>query len=203
MPQNRRIYSFGVKTLKPRPIGMRNSSESRQIKLHLSDPSDLARQIEALTISSKERYISSTPERILDAPDLVDDFCKSNLNIILLFFFLLLDLNLIDWGKGSNMIAVALLNCVFLWDDITGNVTKLLELEINDEEDNDDEQIQYISSVSWHNKAPYLAIGTSYQQVHIYDVKQQICKRKLISHNMLENNDRIPCLAWNQNIIAW
>jgi WD40 repeat protein len=101
------------------------------------------------------------------------------------------------------MIAVALLNCVFLWDDITGNVTKLLELEINDEEDNDDEQIQYISSVSWHNKAPYLAIGTSYQQVHIYDVKQQICKRKLISHNMLENNDRIPCLAWNQNIIAW
>lgn len=41
----------------------------------LLDPSDLARQIEALTITSKERYISSTPERILDAPDLVDDFC--------------------------------------------------------------------------------------------------------------------------------
>ena len=27
MPQNRRIYNFGVKTLKPRPIGMRNSSK--------------------------------------------------------------------------------------------------------------------------------------------------------------------------------
>ena len=40
------------------------------------DPSDLARQIEALTITSKERYISSTPERILDAPDLIDDFCQ-------------------------------------------------------------------------------------------------------------------------------
>jgi WD40 repeat protein len=110
-----------------------------------------------------------------------------------------LDLNLIDWGKASNMIAVALLNCVFLWDDNTENVTKLLELPTND----NDEEIQYISSVSWHNKAPYLAIGTSYQQVHIYDVKQQICKRKLINHNMLEEDDRIPCLAWNQNIIAW
>jgi WD40 repeat protein len=104
------------------------------------------------------------------------------------------------------MVAVALLNCVFLWNDNTGNVTKLLELQTNDDDnddDDDDEQIQYISSVSWHNKAPYLAIGTSYQQVHIYDVKQQICKRKLIKHNTLEDNDRIPCLAWNENIIAW
>jgi hypothetical protein len=41
------------------------------------DPCDLARQIEALTITSKERYISSTPERILDAPDLINDFCQS------------------------------------------------------------------------------------------------------------------------------
>ncbi len=103
------------------------------------------------------------------------------------------------------MIAVALLNSVFLWDDNTGNVTKLLELQTdtNISDDDDDEQIQYISSVSWHDKAPYLAIGTSYQQVHIYDVKQQICKRKLIGTNMLEDGDRIPCLAWNQNVIAW
>ena len=103
------------------------------------------------------------------------------------------------------MIAVALLNSVFLWDDNTGNVTKLLELQTdtNINNDDDDEQIQYISSVSWHDKAPYLAIGTSYQQVHIYDVKQQICKRKLIGVNTLEDGDRIPCLAWNQNVIAW
>jgi len=103
------------------------------------------------------------------------------------------------------MIAVALLNCVFLWNDTTGNVTKLLELQTNNNsnDDDDDEQIQYVSSVSWHNQAPYLAIGTSYQQVHIYDVKKQMCQRKLISHNMLEDDDRIPCLAWNQNVIAW
>ncbi|CAF0838233.1 unnamed protein product [Adineta steineri] len=173
MPQNRRIYNFGVKTLKPRPI----------------DPCDLARQIEALTITSKERYISSTPERILDAPDLIDDFY----------------LNLIDWGKPTNMIAVALMNCVFLWDDQSGNVTKLLELQTsnstNDEYD-DDEQVHYVSSVAWHGKSPYLAVGTSYQQVLIYDVNQQICKRKLIPENMLDDDDRIPCLAWNQNIIA-
>lgn len=102
------------------------------------------------------------------------------------------------------MIAVALLNCVFLWNDQTGNVTKLLELQSKDDNNNEDEElIQYVSSVAWHNQTSYLAIGTSYQQVHIYDVKQQACKRKLIRKNMLDDNDRIPCLAWNQNIIAW
>ena len=60
LPQNRRIYNFGVKTHPKRAL----------------DPSDVARRIEALTITSKERYISSTPERILDAPDLIDDFCS-------------------------------------------------------------------------------------------------------------------------------
>jgi WD40 repeat protein len=115
-----------------------------------------------------------------------------------------IDLNLIDWGKPTNMIAVALMNCVFLWDDNSGNVTKLLELQTpNDEYDDDDEHVHYVSSVAWHGKSPYLAVGTSYQQVHIYDVNQQICKRKLIAENMLEDDDRIPCLAWNQNIIAW
>lgn len=119
-----------------------------------------------------------------------------------------LDLNLIDWGKASNMIAVALMNCVFLWDDQTGNVTKLLELHTpnseNDEDfDEDDEHIHYVSSVAWHCKSAYLAVGTSYQQVHIYDIHQQRCKRKLIAEHTLEDDDRIPSLAWNQNVIAW
>lgn len=117
-----------------------------------------------------------------------------------------LDLNLIDWGKATNMIAVALLNCVFLWNDATGTVTKLLELESNnndDDDDDDDELVHYVSSVSWHGHAPYLAIGTSYQQVHIYDVPRQTCKRKLIARQTLDDHDRVPCLAWNQNVIAW
>lgn len=103
------------------------------------------------------------------------------------------------------MIAVALMNCVFLWDDTSGNVTKLLELQTpnDDYDDDDDEHVHYVSSVAWHGKCPYLAVGTSYQQVHIYDVNQQICKRKLIADNLLEDDDRIPSLAWNQNIIAW
>ena len=157
-------------------------------------------------MTSKERYISSTPERILDAPDLVDDFCSLFLffPIDLKFIRLLkLDLNLIDWGKSSNMIAVALMNCVFLWDDHSGNVTKLLELENRELDEDDDENIHYVSSVAWHNKSAYLAVGTSFHQVHIYDVQQQICQRKLIQDHVLEEDDRIPSLAWNQNVIAW
>jgi WD40 repeat protein len=116
-----------------------------------------------------------------------------------------LDLNLIDWGRTSNMIAVALSNCVFLWDDNTNQVTKLLEVQSHHihEESTNDEHIHYISSVAWHKKAAYLAIGTSNQQVLIYDVQQQACKRKLIRSHVLDDDDRIPCLAWNDNIIAW
>lgn len=118
------------------------------------------------------------------------------------------DLNLIDWGKSANMIAVALLNCVFLWDDNTGQVTKLLEVQSNqhvdeDDENGNEENIHYISSVAWHGKSSYLAIGTSYQQVLIYDVQQQACKRRLISDETLDDDDRIPSLAWNGNLIAW
>ncbi|CAF0868742.1 unnamed protein product [Didymodactylos carnosus] len=168
MPQNKRILNFGVKTLKPKVIA----------------PCDLARQLQTLTFTTKERYISSTPERILDAPDLIDDFY----------------LNLIDWGNASNMIAVALMNCVFLWDDSNGSVTKLLELDAD--ENTDDANVHYASSVAWHQRLPLLAVGTSHQEVMIYDVQQKTCKRKLLLQNLLEDDDRIPSLAWNQNVIA-
>ena len=46
------------------------------------------------------RKIPKTPFRILDAPNLVDDFY----------------LNLLDWGK-ENIIAVALSDELYLWND--------------------------------------------------------------------------------------
>ena len=56
----------------------------------------------------KKRVISSVPERILDAPDFVDDYY----------------LNLLDWSS-DNILAVALARTVFLWDGSTENITEL------------------------------------------------------------------------------
>lgn len=67
------------------------------------------------------RYVSKVPYKVLDAPDLADDFY----------------LNLVDWGS-SNVLGVGLGSCVYMWNSQSGRVTKLCELT-------DDT----VTSVSW------------------------------------------------------
>ena len=56
------------------------------------------------------RHIPSAPERILDAPDLIDDYY----------------LNLLDWGS-NNEVAVALGSSVYLWHAASGEVQQLMQ----------------------------------------------------------------------------
>lgn len=104
----------------------------------------------------KTRYISSTPDRILDAPELRNDFY----------------LNLLDWSS-RNVLAVALHNNVYLWDATQGDITLLMMLER--EED-------YICSLSWTKEGSYLAIGTSDCKVQLWDVENQKRLRTMASH---------------------
>ncbi|XP_068427178.1 cell division cycle protein 20 homolog isoform X1 [Clinocottus analis] len=104
----------------------------------------------------KTRYISSTPDRILDAPELRNDFY----------------LNLLDWSS-RNVLAVALHNSVYLLDAAQGDVTLLMTLER--EED-------YICSLSWTREGTYLAIGTSDCKIQLWDVYNQKRLRSMSSH---------------------
>jgi cell division cycle 20, cofactor of APC complex len=56
------------------------------------------------------RTIPSSPEKILDAPDLKDDYY----------------LNLMDWS-ASGIIAISLNRCVYLWNGNTGDIRELFE----------------------------------------------------------------------------
>ena len=67
------------------------------------------------------RYVNKVPYKVLDAPDLQDDFY----------------LNLVDWGS-SNVLGVGLGSSVYMWHSQTGQVNKLCELR-------DDT----VTSVSW------------------------------------------------------
>ncbi|KAL6342730.1 hypothetical protein AAG906_016564 [Vitis piasezkii] len=58
------------------------------------------------------RHIPQTPEKTLDAPDIIDDFC----------------LNLMDWGS-SNVLALALQNTVYLWDASNGSASELVTFD--------------------------------------------------------------------------
>lgn len=96
-----------------------------------------------ISIPKPSRYIPSAPTRILDAPELVDDYY----------------LNLISWGN-RNMLAVALGPAVYLWNAATGGIEELMSVD----EDN------YITSVSWIQEGGnHLAIGTSDAAVQLWD----------------------------------
>lgn len=60
------------------------------------------------------RKIPKVPFKVLDAPQLQDDFY----------------LNLVDWSS-ANVLSVGLNNCVYLWSACTSRVTKLCDLGLS------------------------------------------------------------------------
>jgi cell division cycle protein 20 (cofactor of APC complex) len=103
------------------------------------------------------RYISNTPERILDAPDLLDDYY----------------LNLLDWSE-QNVLAIALAQTVYLWDATSHSITQLCELP----EDNNN-----VTSVQWGAEGGYLAVGTDNGMVQLWDVEAGKQVRNMGGHD--------------------
>ena len=93
------------------------------------------------------RNVSKVPFKVLDAPDLADDFY----------------LNLVDWGS-SNILGVGLGSCVYMWNSTTGRVTKLCDL-----------QDDIVTSVSWIQRGSHVSIGTNKGLVQIWDAER--CRR--------------------------
>ncbi|XP_013409650.1 cell division cycle protein 20 homolog [Lingula anatina] len=102
------------------------------------------------------RHIPQVPERILDAPEILDDYY----------------LNLLDWSV-NNHLAVALGGHVYLWNAGSGEIEQLLELE-NPED--------YVSSVSWIKEGNYLAVGNSSNEVQLWDVQNMKRVRNMTGH---------------------
>ncbi|XP_022316457.1 fizzy-related protein homolog [Crassostrea virginica] len=90
------------------------------------------------------RKISKIPFKVLDAPELQDDFY----------------LNLVDWSS-QNVLSVGLGTCVYLWSACTSQVTRLCDLS----SDNDT-----VTSVSWSERGHLVAVGTHKGYVQIWDV---------------------------------
>lgn len=98
------------------------------------------------------RKISRIPFKVLDAPELQDDFY----------------LNLVDWSS-QNVLAVGLGNSVYLWSACTSQVTRLCDFS-NDS--------NTVTSVAWNDRGNYVAVGTHHGYVQIWDVtvSKLICK---------------------------
>lgn len=102
------------------------------------------------------RMVSKVPYKVLDAPELEDDFY----------------LNLVDWGS-KNVLAVGLRNAVYLWNGGSGQVKKLCQLDGTDK----------VTSVSWIQRGTHLALGTSTGMVQIWDAEKCQRVRQMTGHD--------------------
>jgi len=126
-----------------------------------SKPIDLRSQYnrplkQAATQSAQfRRRIQTAPERVLDAPGLVDDYY----------------LNLLDWSSG-NQVAIGLERNVYVWSAESGTVSCLLESPAD----------TYISSVKWSGDGAYVGVGLGSGEVQIWDVEEGTKLRSMFGH---------------------
>ena len=101
------------------------------------------------------RRVLTAPERVLDAPGLVDDYY----------------LNLLDWSSG-NQVAIGLERSVYVWSASSGTVSCLLEAAAD----------TYISSVKWSGDGAYVGVGLGSGEVQIWDVEEGTKLRSMHGH---------------------
>mmetsp|Transcript_20872 Transcript_20872/g.69703 ORF Transcript_20872/g.69703 Transcript_20872/m.69703 type:complete len:499 (-) Transcript_20872:67-1563(-) len=119
------------------------------------------------------RFIPKSPDKILDAPDLVDDYY----------------LNLLDWSK-SNILAVALRQSVFLWNASNGAAHKLMETSGRG---------NIVTSLAWGDvpSGNTLAVGTHFSEVQLWDVTTGTVIRQMGGHR-----SRVSSMSWNGQIVS-
>lgn len=127
-----------------------------------SKPIDLRQQynrpLKAANASSAQfrRRIATAPERVLDAPGLIDDYY----------------LNLLDWSSG-NQVAIGLERNVYVWSADEGSVNCLMETSPD----------TYVSSVKWSGDGAYVSVGLGTGEVQIWDVAEGIKVRSMFGHD--------------------
>lgn len=121
------------------------------------------------------RVIPHTPERILDAADMEDDFY----------------MNLIDWSAASDVLCVALQSCVYLWDAKTCGITELPRVTASTLSDTRSASAQLVCGLSWAPDGRRLAVGRNSGIVEVWDVETQ-----QVVHAYRQHTDRTVSLAW-------
>ncbi|KAI9619212.1 hypothetical protein H4Q26_011893 [Puccinia striiformis f. sp. tritici PST-130] len=105
------------------------------------------------------RSLSKVPFKVLDAPDLADDYY----------------LNLVDWSS-TNVLAVGLGSQVYLWSAATSAVTRLVDVAVPGSTD-------HTTSLSWIGKGNILAIGTDSGKV-IYGILNGSRDRSIVHRDV-------------------
>eukprot|EP00826_Nyctotherus_ovalis_P001166 TRINITY_DN10153_c0_g2_i3.p1 TRINITY_DN10153_c0_g2~~TRINITY_DN10153_c0_g2_i3.p1 ORF type:complete len:458 (+),score=71.87 TRINITY_DN10153_c0_g2_i3:176-1549(+) len=110
--------------------------------------------LEALYSFKAKRTISKVPYKVLDAPELQDDYY----------------LDVVHWSK-NNILAVGLGKSLYLWVASSSKVIKLQEFTGSDS----------VASVAWSPGGNLLAVGSSKGFVHVWDcaVSKELAKSRV------------------------
>lgn len=104
---------------------------------------------------STQRILPKIPYKVLDAPQLQDDFY----------------LNVLDWS-ATDTLAVALSGSIYLWSAVTSSVVHMCDFQ-ND----------IVSSLSWAPTGAHLSVGLTSGKVLLYDVEKKNAVRTLPGHS--------------------
>ncbi|KAL0247076.1 hypothetical protein I308_104110 [Cryptococcus tetragattii IND107] len=179
-PTKKRILNFASPSRTAGLNGVTNRGETLDDMSHPAySLSPVGKESHRVLLSPQKgvRAIPKTPFKVLDAPDLADDFY----------------LNLVSWS-ASNVLGVGLNSCVYLWSAQTSKVTKLCDLAAGVEAGGGGD---VITGLEWTNKGSTLAIGTNNGLVEIWDA--EYCKRIRV---MSGHSGRVGALAWNAHILS-
>ncbi|KAF8185037.1 WD40-repeat-containing domain protein [Mycena galopus ATCC 62051] len=153
VPLNRRILGYHL----PPPSASSDTTLALQRKfarpLYASRTGAIATSTGATT--NKTRKIPTQPERVLDAPGMIDDFY----------------LNLMSWST-TNCVAVALEASTYIWKADTGDVVHL----------GDSPAGTYVGSVNFSNDGAFLGIGLDTGAVEVWDVERGVKLRTMAGH---------------------
>ncbi|KAI5962924.1 slp1 [Candida pseudojiufengensis] len=150
-------------------ISSQFKNQNQQSKLKLNNGKN---SLPPSIASARAKKIPSAPERVLDAPGIVDDFY----------------LNLLAWSS-YNLLAIGLEDTVYVWNASTGSVGLLCELP----------EKKIVTSLKWSQDGSYVSIGKDDGLIEIWDIEKNIKLRTLNCDNHLT---RIASQAWNQHILT-
>ncbi|KAM0905785.1 hypothetical protein ACQ4PT_017160 [Festuca glaucescens] len=119
--------------------------------------------------AKKRRLIPLTPDRILDAPDLADDY----------------RVNLLDWGR-RNMLSIALGNRICHLDELSGSISELATVHEDDGP---------VTSVRWAPDGRHIAVGLASSVVQLWDSTSSQLLRTLEG----VHESGVGSLAWRDN----
>ncbi|NXH33862.1 FZR1 protein, partial [Myiagra hebetior] len=136
-PEKKSLFNYSLSTKRSSP------DDGNEVSPYSLSPVSNKSQKLLRSPRKPTRKISKIPFKVLDAPELQDDFY----------------LNLVDWSS-LNVLSVGLGTCVYLWSACTSQVTRLCDLSVEGDS---------VTSVGWSERGNLVAVGTHKGFVQIWD----------------------------------